>query len=230
MKIAIVTGAKGGIGRKIANLLSKNGIKVIGIEKEVDVGNYKRVNQTVKKIIKKYRRIDIVVNNAGVAIYKPVIETTGKEWQKTIDTNLTGVFNVASAVLPLMLKQKSGVIINIASMAGRRAHPGLAAYCASKFGVIGFSDTLAMELKGSGVKVFSVLPGGVDTKMYHEISKVESRYVGLEYEPAEERKILLKPQDVAELVASLALNPKKTISGTKIEIFKMGRRVVKRLI
>jgi len=230
VKIALVTGAKRGIGKAIADLLSEKGVQVNALDRErADVREPKAVEGAVAEIVKKYGNIDIVVNNAGVAFYKPIAETTAEEWQNTIDTNLTGSFNVTKAVLPYLKKERSPVIINISSMAGHRGHPGLGAYCASKFGVIGFSDVLAMELKDKGIKVYTVCPGGVDTNMYHDISRIESKYLGTDYNPEEEKKYLLRPEDVAQLVTELALE-QKLPSGTQVEIFKRGGRVIRKNI
>ncbi|HXF44085.1 MAG TPA: SDR family oxidoreductase [Candidatus Paceibacterota bacterium] len=233
MKVALVTGAGRGIGKAIAEALRTLGFQVAALDRnDADVRNKKEVEKAVAAIIKKYGRLNVVVNNAGIAIYKPILETTEAEWQDTIATNLTGVFNVTSAALPHLIKERNGVIVNISSLAGHRGHPGLGAYCASKFGVVGFSDVLAMELKGMGVKVYTVCPGGVDTNMYHGISKVESRYVGFSYgskDIEEERKLILKPEDVAELVVELVLE-QKLPSGSQIEIFKRGGKVVRKVL
>lgn len=226
-KIALITGARSGIGKALVSAFSERGVKTIGLDKEVDVRKSKVISRAVKKVVKKYGHIDIVVNNAAVAIYKPITKLTEKEWQRVIDTNLSGTFNVTKAVLPVLLKRHSGVIINISSQLGRRGYPGLTSYCASKFGIIGFTESLAGELKGTGVKTYAILPGGVDTRLYHNINKVESKYVGFKYSITKERKRILKPEEIAEPIVNLALN-RQLKSGSKIEISKKGQRMIKR--
>ena len=132
------------------------------------------------------------MNNAGVAIIKPLNETSEKEWDQIIDINLKGTFLMTKEILPIMIKQHSGVIINISSGAGKHGFPGLSAYCASKFGMIGITESLAGEVSRYGIKVFAVCPGTVDTKMIYSIYP--------EINPAE----LIKPEKIAKKVLELS--------------------------
>lgn len=171
------------------------------------------------------------MNNAAIAPYKSVVRLTEQEWRQVIDTNVTGTFLVTKAALALMLKQGGarqageGVIINVASMLGLEGYPGLAAYCASKFSVIGFTESLAPELRQTRIKVYTVLPGGVDTPMYHAINKMEARCTKTPYHPEKERTYLLSPRDVAQLIVDLALHHRLQ-SGRKVMIEKVGRRII----
>lgn len=228
MKIAVVTGAARGIGKAVADLLTAKGVIVTRFDRKTDVRHAERVTRAIKGVLKRHGRIDILVNNAGVAVYNPVARLSETEWRKVIDTNLTGVFNMTKAVLPTMAKQRSGVIINISSQLGRMGYPGLSSYCASKFGVIGFTESLAHELRGTGVKTYTVLPGGVDTVMYHSLNKMEARRMKSRYNIREEKRRILKPEEITRSIVDLALRHRAK-SGSKIEIFKSGRRMVKRI-
>ena len=227
-KVAIITGGGRGIGRAIALALAQEGCGIIitsrtlteleDAKKEIiksggeaiavkgDVQSASDAGKIIKSAVKKFGRIDILVNNAGVAYYKPFSETSEKDYDTTLDTNLKGTFLFIKETLPYMLKQKSGVIINISSMAGKRGYEGMSVYCASKFGIIGLTESLADELQGKGVRVYSVCPGGVNTRMYLDIV------------PEADPKKLIQPEEVAEKVAALCMPDCRTPSGSSIEI------------
>jgi NAD(P)-dependent dehydrogenase (short-subunit alcohol dehydrogenase family) len=184
-QVVIVTGASRGIGRAIALLFAQQGARVvlaarnkrelekvarqIGLPKgqalviPCDVTRENQVKNLIKKTLQKYRRIDILINNAGLGIHKPIIEFTSQDWDITLDTNLKGPFLCTREVLPVMIKQKSGQIINIGSLAGKNPIANLAAYCASKFGLIGFSESVGLEVRNHNIKLNLLLPGTVDT-------------------------------------------------------------------
>jgi len=184
-KVVIVTGASRGIGRAIALLFAQEGAQVVlaarrkqdlsRVEKEIkrqggtswvvpcDVSKEKSVKNLIKKTVQEFRRIDILINNAGIGIHKPIIQFTAQDWDTTLDTNLKGPFFCTKEVLPIMIKQKSGQIINIGSLAGKNPIANLAAYCASKFGLIGFSGSVGLEVRNYGIKLNLLLPGTVDT-------------------------------------------------------------------
>ncbi len=184
-KVVIVTGASRGIGRAIALLFARQGARVVlaardkrelekvakqmGIQNgqalviRCDVTRENQVKNLIKKTLQKYRRIDILINNAGLGIHKPILEFTSKDWDITIDTNLKGPFLCTREVLPVMIKQKNGQIINIGSLAGKNPIANLAAYCASKFGLIGFSESVGLEVRNHNIKLNLLLPGTVDT-------------------------------------------------------------------
>ena len=192
---AIVTGSTRGIGKETALLLLKNGMNVIISSKnqdsvdnaiqdiylkfpskkenilglKCDVSKYSDVKSLVDVSIKKFGGINILVNNAGIVYFKCLLDTTEEGWDKTIDTNLKGVLLFTKEVLPYMIENKSGVIINVSSGAGKSGFPNLSAYCASKFGVIGLTESVAKEVTDNNVKIMAICPGGVDTKMIKDI-------------------------------------------------------------
>ena len=117
---------------------------VLGLK--CDVSQYSDIKSLVDVSVKRFGRIDVLVNNAGIVYFKSIMDTTEEEWNKTIDTNLKGVFLYTKEVLPYMIENKSGVIVNVSSGAGKSGFPNLSAYCASKFGVIGFTESIAKEV------------------------------------------------------------------------------------
>ncbi|MCB4757577.1 MAG: SDR family NAD(P)-dependent oxidoreductase [Elusimicrobia bacterium] len=221
-KVVIVTGASSGIGESTAKLFSRKGAKVIlaarrkdkleslvGTLKNstaivTDVTDEKSVRNLIEQTIKQYGRIDILVNNAGILLYKPMLESSSQEIRSVMETNFFAAVSCTHAVMPVMLKQKSGVIVNVASIAGRVGFPNLGYYCASKFAMIGFSETLRQELSRAGIFVSTVCPGTVYTPMTQEIvdNAVERRkYV-----------MPIKPEKVAAEIL-------KAIEKRKIEVF-----------
>jgi 3-oxoacyl-[acyl-carrier protein] reductase len=212
-KVAIVTGGSRGIGKAVAIALAKKGYNVVicsrnkdelnkakeELEKfnvkvlaiKCDVRHYKQVKNLVKKTIKEFGRIDILINNAGIALKKNVVDMSEEEWDNVIDTNLKGPFLFTKEVLPFMIRQKSGCIVNISSGAGKTGFAEFSAYCASKFGLIGFTESLAKEVKNFGIRVYAICPGPVATKMQEEI-------VGKMYPLI--KPFIQKPEDVAKFV------------------------------
>jgi 3-oxoacyl-[acyl-carrier protein] reductase len=139
------------------------------------------------------------------------MNTTEEEWNKTIDTNLKGVFLFIKEVLPYMLENKScSIIINVSSGAGKSGFPNLSAYCASKFGVIGLTESIAKEVADNNVKIMSICPGGVDTKMIEDI-------VGNGYNVS--NKNLMKPEQVANKIYDMIFNQKDYYNGQSIEFY-----------
>ena len=230
-QVAIVTGASRGIGKAIAYLFAQEGMNVVicsrnedqtrktamEIQKatgnlvvpiKTDVRNHVDVDKLVQSAINEFGRIDILVNNAGVAIIKSLVETTDHEYDTIIDTNLNGVFFCCKSVLPHMIKQKSGYIINISSGAGKTGFANLSVYCASKFGVIGMTESLAEEVSDFGIKVFSVCPGAVATQMQKEFMSNE------EFERRKNQ--MIQPEEVAQRVLQLVKGKFRT--GTSIDI------------
>jgi len=184
-KVVIITGASRGIGKAIALLFAGEGAKVVlasrhkkelvKVAGQIQRQNGEalavpcdvRVESNIKKLVKKtltaFGRIDILINNAGLGIRKPILEFTTGDWDLTLDTNLKGPFLCTREVLPVMIKQKRGQIINIGSLAGKNPIANLAAYCASKFGLIGFSESVGLEVRNYNIKLNLLLPGTVDT-------------------------------------------------------------------
>jgi 3-oxoacyl-[acyl-carrier protein] reductase len=223
-QVAIVTGASRGIGRAIALELAKQGAKVVvnyasssgaadnvvaeisaaggeAIALQADVSKVEEVDTLVSAVIEKFKGIDILVNNAGITRDTLLLRMKPEDWQAVIDLNLTGVFLCTRAVSKILLKQRSGRIINIASVAGQMGNPGQANYSAAKAGVIGFTKTVAKELASRGITVNAVAPGFIATDMTSNLSNTEEilKYIPLgRYGQAEE---------VAGLVRFLAADP-----------------------
>ncbi|MCL2932209.1 MAG: 3-oxoacyl-[acyl-carrier-protein] reductase [Trichodesmium sp. MAG_R03] len=195
-KIAIITGGSRGIGRSTALALGMEGANVVvnyakssdaaleviaeivaaggnGMALQADVSQMEEVDNFVKKVMEKWSRIDILVNNAGITRDKLLLRMKPEDWHSVIDLNLTGVFLCTRAVSKIMLKQKSGRIINVASVAGQTGNPGQANYSAAKAGVIGFTKTVAKELANRGITVNAVAPGFIATDMTKDLKNSE---------------------------------------------------------
>jgi 3-oxoacyl-[acyl-carrier protein] reductase len=187
-QVALVTGASRGIGKAIALALAAEGAQVVinyassseaakslvetiqqaggkAIALKADVSQSDQVDHLVKETLSQLGRIDILVNNAGITRDTLLLRMKLADWQSVIDLNLTGVFLCTQAVSKFMLKQRSGRIINIASVAGQMGNPGQANYSAAKAGVIGFTKTVAKELASRGITVNAVAPGFIETDM-----------------------------------------------------------------
>lgn len=222
-KVAIVTGASRGIGRAIALELAQVGAKVavnyasssgaadelvaqiVGIGGEAiaicaDVSKADQIDTLVSTVMDKWGRIDVLVNNAGITRDTLLLRMKPEDWQAVIDTNLTGVFLCTRATSKIMLKQKSGRIINIASVAGQMGNPGQANYSAAKAGVIGFTKTVAKELSSRGITVNAVAPGFIVTDMTNDL-KAEGI---LQFIPLGRYG---QPEEVAGMVRFLAADP-----------------------
>lgn len=186
-KVAIVTGGGRGIGKGIALEFAKEGANVIvsgtNVEKlestvdeikklngnavslEADVSSEKDINNLIQETIAEFKTIDILVNNAGIAYPVEVVDTTNDQWDRTMAVNLTGLFKCIRAVLPYMIKNKYGRIVNISSILGKEGRDNLGAYCASKFGIIGLSEALAREVMKYSITVNVICPDRVVTDM-----------------------------------------------------------------
>ncbi|MFQ5862814.1 MAG: SDR family oxidoreductase [Candidatus Brocadiales bacterium] len=230
-RVAIITGATRGIGRACALAFSAAGYEVTLFGRNADllnmaveelklkgrnvlavtgdVRNPGDVGGTIEKTVKNFGRIDVLVNNAGVGYgLIPLTDFPDDKWHETIDTNLTGVYYFTKAVIPVMEAQGSGVIVNVSSGAGRHGIGGFAAYCASKFGVIGLTESVAEELRRYGIKVIALCPGGVDTDMHREVF------------PEHEPEGLLTPEEVAQKILSLSNPSDTTRSGSAVNIYR----------
>ena len=189
-KVVVITGAKGGMGRADALAFAQNGARVVvvdlslaeaqlvvdEIEKaggealavECDVSRKEEVSEMVRKTIERFSRIDVLVNNAGICQFKPFLEMTEEEWQRTLEINLKGYFLCAQACAQEMIKNKSGVIVNIASIVMGQIGKGMAGlshYSASKGGIAALTKTLALELAPYNIRVNAIAPGSIDTPM-----------------------------------------------------------------
>lgn len=240
-KIAIVTGARQGMGRTHALTLAKAGAKVVvsdisledcekvvkEIEKDggealamkCDVSRKEEVDEMIEKTVEKWGKIDILVNNAGICQFKPFLELTEEEWDKTLNINLKGYFLCAQAAAKEMAEQKSGVIVNIASVAmGQQGIglPNIAHYCASKGGIVGMTEALAVELAPYNIRVNTISPGMIDTPMIDPIKK----------DPKQEEAILARvpmhrpgqSQEVSNLVLFLASDESSYMTGSTVVV------------
>ena len=195
-KVAIVTGASRGIGKATALELARYGAKLVvnyarssdaadevvktiidaggeAVALQADVSQAEQVDNLIQETLSKYSRIDVLVNNAGITKDTLMMRMKLEQWQAVIDLNLTGVFLCTKAVTKTMLKQRSGRIINIASVAGQMGNPGQANYSAAKAGVIGMTKTVAKELASRGVTVNAVAPGFIATDMTQDLKGEE---------------------------------------------------------
>jgi 3-oxoacyl-[acyl-carrier protein] reductase len=229
-KIAIVTGAGHGIGKEIALNLARSGAEVVvtdvsdkifEVGKEIesvgskafpvkcDVTDAKEAVAIEDKVLGKYDRIDILVNNAGIYPQKPFLEMTNEDWNKVIGINLNGAFHCTKAVIPKMVEQKYGKIINIASIAGAViGYMNLAHYSASKAGIVGFTKSLALEMAQYKININAIAPGPIDiggipagSELVQQIIKtIPIGRMGL-------------PIDIANLVVFLASDESSFITG-----------------
>ena len=189
-KVAFITGAAGGIGKAIALVFAAEGASVavcdideIGARKTVeeittvggkacaacgDVSSRQDVERMVQQCVQEIGPIDILVNCAGISEIRPFLETTDQQWDRTIRINLKSMFLTCQAVLPEMQKRKQGVIINLSSQSGKRGASWYADYCASKFGIIGMTQSLAQEFAADGIRVNAICPGIVQTNLWDE--------------------------------------------------------------
>ncbi len=214
----MVTGATRGIGRAIAKMLAANGVRV-AICGRTQSGTQTAVKELVDETggwitgiecdvtkpeaIRKFfaftddhlTSLDILVNNAGIGVFRSVAEMTGEEWQATIDTNLTGVFHCCHLAIERFKRGRGGLIVNIASLAGKNAFAGGAAYNASKFGLIGFSEALMLDHRHDNVRVTTILPGSVSTEFGRG--------------PRADWKI--QSEDIAEVVRMAVAMPERTM-------------------
>ena len=190
MKVCVITGASSGIGYATARLFSERGYRVYGIsrrsELRADVKNYEEVKGAIERVVEKEGGLDILVVNAGIARVGYVEEFNISDWLEVIDTNLNGAFYTVKAALPHI--REGGHIVFVGSIASKRAFPGWSAYCASKWGLLGFAKSLGEELKGK-IKVSTVLPGAVDTPLWEGIGGDRSR--------------MLKAEDVAKVILNI---------------------------
>ena len=235
-KAAIITGSGRGIGKATAILLGKQGINVVvcsrteseinSVVKEIeelnsevsvlgikcDVTISSQVNSLVKSTVDKFgfETIDILVNNAGVAFNKKLADTSEEEWDQTINTNLKGSFLFTKAVLPYMIARKSGVILNLNSGAGKAGFSNLSSYCASKFGLTGLAESLALEVAAYNTRVLTIFLGQVATKMWQEF---DYNY----YEKNKNR--MLNPEKVAAKIVEMIFDTKNYKNGDSVQVY-----------
>lgn len=224
-KIAVITGGTKGIGQAIAERLLKEGVSIFicardksNLKKSLeefgklgkaegeicDMRSESQVKMMLDECVRLYGGVDILINNAGIGIFKTVEETTPDEFEKVLQTNLFGVFYACHHAIPLLKRRGGGHIINISSLAGQNAHPKMSAYNASKFAVNGFTEAMMQELRQDDIKVSLICPGSVNTEF-------------ADGEISEENAWQIQPEDIAEVVVEL-LNQKSNVLSSKVEI------------
>jgi NAD(P)-dependent dehydrogenase (short-subunit alcohol dehydrogenase family) len=226
-KVALITGASRGIGLAIARALAAEGCHLIltgrsassldkagrelthqavrVLARACDVRDPESVRALASASKKQFRRVDILINNAGITQPSLSVEKLDYEtWKDVIDTNLNGVFLVTREILPLM--RHGGTIVNNLSLAATRVFPGMSAYDASKFGALGFTDTLREELRPRGIRVIALIPGATDTDIWNTLW------------PEAPRKKMMSPETVARAVVSvLSLPENSTVEELKLQ-------------
>ena len=237
MKTAIITGASSGIGEKTSELFAKEGFAVIinykknkdraeklcrklidaGCQAEVyqaDVTDYFSSKQMIDYTVKKYKRIDVLVNNAGIALIKPITDLTDEDCHGVMSVNFKGTFNTCKAAAEYMIAAKKGRIINVTSVWAERGSSCETIYCASKAAVTGFSKALAKELGPSGITVNCVAPGFIDTEMNACLNKSVTDDI------VDETPLLRKGtvDDVAQAILFLASDKADFITGQTITV------------
>ncbi len=209
--LAIITGASRGIGYAIAAEMARRGHRLALLARNpepleqvarklasaapearafpCDVRHSDQVQTTFGEILHWAGRCDLLVNNAGIGAFAPLDRLAEDDWNATLETNLRGVFLCSKAVAPQMIRQRSGYIINIASLAGKNAFPGGSAYCASKWGLLGLTRCMAEDLRGYGIRVSAICPGTVHTEFSPH--------------PGKDPGKMLQPEDVARVAGWL---------------------------
>ena len=239
-KVAIITGAKSGIGFATAFRFAAEGAKVVvadirdaeqetrritkvGAEAlffQVDVSNESQVNSLIEKTLAAYGCVDVLVNNAGIELAKKVTNTTEAEWDRLMEVNLKGVFLCSKAAIPVMQCQGGGIIVNVASELGLVGGTEIAAYCASKGGVVQLTKAMAIDHVGDRIRVNCVCPGPVATPLLEAIIEASS-------DPEQERrsiveKTLLKrvgrPEEIANVILFLASEEASYMTGSVVVV------------
>lgn len=236
-KVAVVTGASRGIGRAIAERLAAEGAKVVvnhrasadaaeevvaaieaaggeAVVLQADVSDFEQSRDLIQETIKHFGRIDVLVNNAGTTRDTLLMMMKENDWDLVIDTNLKSVFNCCKAVARSMVRQRSGRIINITSVAGLAGNPGQTNYAASKAGVVGFTKSLAKELGSRSITVNAVAPGFVPTALTNDLPD-DLRQAAIEHTPLGR---FGQPEEIAAAVAFLASDEAGYITGQVLSV------------
>jgi NAD(P)-dependent dehydrogenase (short-subunit alcohol dehydrogenase family) len=224
---AVVTGASKGIGYAVAEALAVAGANVVICarnEEEVrgaaerlnsggggrvigvrcDMRSYDDVRALIGKAVEEFGGVDVLVNNAGVGSFTPIDQLDVELWSQIIETNLSGVFYACHEAVPHMKRRGSGFIVNIGSLAGKNPMPGGTAYNASKFGLVGFTEALMLDVRQDGIRVSTVMPGSVATHFN-------------EHTPSDADAWKIQPEDIAEIVMDLLTTPARTLP-SRVEV------------
>ncbi len=240
-KVAIVTGARRGMGRTHALALAQAGAKVVvsdisqeeceqvveeikkaggeAMAVKCDISKKEEVDSMIKKTVDQWGKIDVLVNNAGICQFKPFLEITEEEWDRTIDINLKGYFLCAQAAAKEMVKQKSGSIVNIASIAMGQVGVGfatLAHYSASKGGIVAMTETLAAELAPYNIRINAIAPGAIETPMVDPLkADAKTMEATLARVPLHR---MGKPEEVSNAVLFLASDKSSYMTGSTVVV------------
>lgn len=212
-RLVLVTGGSRGIGLAIAEACAREGARLALVGRDAtalaaakrripgattfiaNVTKERDVKALFARVRRQFKRLDVLVNNAGVFTYKPFVRTSFAEWETNLNTNLTSLYLVTREALPLLQSNPAPHIVNILSVSSRTAFPKCSAYCASKFGALGFTRVIAEEFRPLGIRVTAILPGSTSTRMTHE------------FDFAVARENLLQPRDVADAVLAALRQP-----------------------
>ncbi|MEO9891882.1 3-ketoacyl-ACP reductase [Aurantibacter sp.] len=222
-KKAIITGGGRGLGKATALAFAKEGIAVaitgrnekvlketvselqafgvLAIYAVFDVGNYEEVQKSIKTIVETFGSIDILVNNAGIAAVGSFNEMEVSQWTEIIQTNVMGMYYVTKEVLPYLLRQNSGDIINVSSTAGLTGNANVSAYSASKFAVIGMSESLMKEVRKNNIRVNTLTPSTIESDMT----------IDLGFAKKDSQDSVLQPEDFAELIVAGLKLPRRAM-------------------
>jgi len=224
-RVAIITGGTRGIGFAIAERLASEGAKIASCgAKEgtaeqasqrlapmteaygetADVSNYADVKRFVANVKSRFGSVHILINNAGIGVFRPISELTPAEWDRMMAVNLSGAYYCSHEALPIFREQGEGDVINISSLAGRNPFAGGAGYNASKFGMNGFSEAMMLDHRNDGVRVSYIMPGSVDTEFGGPGGKTSANWK-------------IAPEDIAEVVSTLLKMPRRT-TVSRVEI------------
>lgn len=235
-RVALVTGASRGIGQAITELLRRDGAMVVGVSRNgdcpaanrsyaCDVSQPETVTQVIGEVIASYRRLDIVVNNAGIIASAALAKTSTELWNSVIATNLTGTFLVMRESLPIMIEQGWGRVVNIASVSAKQGERFMSAYAASKHGVLGLTRSVALEVADKGVTVNAICPGPVETDLLEQGAQQWAERLGRPTEIAKRamqfanpQRRFFRPEEVAEIVRFLVSETASGINGQAINL------------
>ena len=246
-KSAIITGGGRGIGGATALMFAREGADVLvpdldlatseatakaiqalgrkGVPMQMDVTRMADIQRMVNTAIREFGKIDILVNNAGITLVRDPIQLTEADWDRTLNLNLKATFFCAQAIAREMIKRKTGVILNASSISGRSGKPMMADYCASKFGVIGITQSLAMALAKHGIRVNAVAPGIVDTDMWVSVDREWSALEGKPTGTMKQSRVaaiplgrIETPEDVAKTYTFLASDDAAYITGQTVNV------------
>ncbi|MHC0441130.1 3-ketoacyl-ACP reductase [Flavobacterium sp. 3-210] len=227
-KTALITGAGKGIGKAIAIALAKEGVNLILIARTqadidqladqvnnlgvkslavaADVSDINSINEAVEKALAEFKNIDILINNAGIASFGKFLELEPSDWEKIIQVNLMGTYYTTRAVIPNMIERQTGDVINISSTAGLNGNPLTSAYSASKFAVLGLTDSLMQEMRKHNIRVSALTPSTVATDLAIDLNLTDGN-----------PEKVMQSEDIAELlIAQLKLNRRVFIKNSAI--------------